>query len=93
MSTVDLVITPRDRGEHVASDAWSSTDQPTLHIDPIDDVAFGNLLAIATGQDAVSILAQFNSLTPEQPDVEPWGVDELLACVLEIPTTYTSVRA
>ena len=93
MSSTDLIIATLDDAPHISGESWSPTDQPTLSIDPVDNVSLTQLLRLVTSQDYQAIMGKFNDLTPAQPNVEPWDMDDLLAQVLAVPDEYVRTIA
>ena len=85
MSTTYLIIGTRDQAAAISQRGLSHTQLPTQQLDPIDEVSFARLLVFITGRDYDAVVGGFVDLTPDQPDVDPMDLDNLLAQVIAIP--------
>ena len=72
----------------------SSLDKwPHVVIDPLDMVPQAKLYAMLTGDDYSTVIDSFTKVTPEQPDVEPWDLENLINPVYLIQEKYVRALA
>jgi hypothetical protein len=91
MSTVHLIV---GRAEDATNMATSSLEKwPNLAIDPVCNVALAKLFVILTGTEYQTIIDSFQQETPDQPDVEPWDLENLIFPVDSIPEQYVRALA
>src|SRR5262245_57641870 len=91
MSTVHLIIGQRKDATRMAK--GSLKEWPNLAIDPMDNVSLAKLFVLLTGTDYDAIIGSFTKETPEQPDVEPWDLENLVFPVYSIPEQYVRALA
>ncbi|MBA4190758.1 MAG: hypothetical protein C0467_22460 [Planctomycetaceae bacterium] len=76
------------------SKAPSLKKWPHLQVDPVlDMVPLAKLCVFLTGDKYDAIIGSFANQTPDQPEVEPWDIENLLNPVLLIPRHYISAIA
>jgi hypothetical protein len=91
MSTIHLII--GDSRDTTRMSQGPLKEWPNLAIDPIDNVSLAKLFALLTGDSYDTIIGSFLKMTPDQPDVEPWDIENLIPPVLLIPERYVSALA
>ena len=92
MASTTLISTDFGLGAVIAQTReWRDADH--IHLDPIEYVSTAQLIAIARGLTYRQVHESIATLTPEQPDVEDWDVDNLFAYVCHIPNEHRDALA